>query len=113
VKAHELTIDPVHLEAAERAAKMIAHTSWHGTTQCHGLAGNADVLVDLWQRSGSRLHLDAARRLGENLASFRTEAGWPSEELSTVCPDFMIGQAGVGAAFLRLARPDIPHLISI
>lgn len=111
LKAYELTANPAHLEAAERGARLVAYTPWHGTTQCHGLAGNADVLIDLWQHSGSRLHLDAARLLGENLAAFRIESGWPSEELSTVCPDFMIGQAGVGAAFLRLARPDMPHLI--
>lgn len=113
LKVHELTGHAAHLNATYRAARMIAHTSWHGTTLCHGLAGNADVLVDVWRQSGDDTHLEAAKRLGENLAAFRTEEGWPSEELSTVCPDLMIGQAGVGAAYLRLARPDLPHLISI
>jgi serine/threonine protein kinase/rhamnogalacturonyl hydrolase YesR len=111
-KVYELTDADAYLDGAISAAQATAARTWHGTTQCHGLAGNADILIDLWQLTGDDTILECARRLGESLMLFRIPSGWPSEELSTVCPDLMVGQAGVGAAFLRLGRPQLPHVVA-
>jgi class IV lanthipeptide synthase len=113
LRAHDVTADPAHLDAALRALRMVARGApWVGTTQCHGLAGNLDVLVDAFLVTGSDEHLDAANELGENLRIYEKADGWPSDELSTGCLDLMVGEAGVGAAFLRLANPRMPHVIS-
>jgi serine/threonine protein kinase len=109
-KAYEATGAVEYLDGAIAAARATAARTWHGTTQCHGLAGNADILIDLWQLTGNDTILQNARNLGESLMLFRIHGGWPSEELSTVCPDLMVGQAGVGAAFLRLGCPELPHV---
>jgi hypothetical protein len=56
--------------------------AWIGTTQCHGLAGNADVLVDIWRRADGE-HLAAARALGQNLVVYRTDRAchWTSDRM--------------------------------
>jgi serine/threonine protein kinase len=111
--AHEVTSDSAHLEAALRAGSTVARGApWSGTTQCHGLAGNVDVLMDVFLYSDDQHYLRAANELGDNLRVYETPAGWPSDELSTGCLDLMVGEAGVGMAFLRLANPRLPHLIS-
>lgn len=113
VKAHALTRSAEFLEAAERAGRTIFEAApWVGTTQCHGLAGNIDVLIDIWNASGG-VHLDAAHTLGENLAAYRLPQGWPGDSPSLISPDLIVGQAGIGAAFLRLADPARPHLVSV
>ncbi|MEA2236481.1 MAG: hypothetical protein QOC81_1205 [Thermoanaerobaculia bacterium] len=112
--AHEVSGNPEYLDAAQRVGHLLEVTAaWTGTTQCHGLAGNAEALIDLSQRTDRQRHLASARRLGENLASYRTPGGWPSEDRRVVTPDLMVGEAGIGAAFLRLACPEMPHLISM
>lgn len=113
LRAHDVTEDPAHLDAALRALRMVARgAAWVGTTQCHGLAGNLDVLIDGFLATGSDEHLAAAAELGENLRIYERPTGWPSDELSTGCLDLMLGEAGVGAALLRLANPRLPHLVS-
>ena len=112
LRAFDLTGKSAYLRAAEGAGRTLAKgATWIGTTQCHGLAGNADILVDVWSRIGGE-YLAAAQMLGENLTAYRTERGWPSESRLVHSPDLMVGQAGVGAAFLRLAAPLRPHLMS-
>jgi len=113
LRAHEGTAEERHLDAARRAATAVAHgVTWTGTSQCHGLAGNLEALLDLFLHTGEDEYLDLASELGENLRTYETPAGWQSDELSTGCLDLMVGEAGVGAAFLRLANPRLPHLVS-
>lgn len=105
-----------YLEAARAAARMAGTGArWHGTTQCHGLAGNLEAVLDIALHDDR--HRDSyyqwAELLGENLAAYQTEFGWPSETADVMSPDLMVGQAGVGAAFLRLADPTLPHLIAM
>jgi hypothetical protein len=114
LSAYAVSADPAHARAASRAGRMLAlGAPWAGTTQCHGIAGNAEVLIDLWACLGDDDWLSWATMLGENLALYETERGWPSEDHRVVSPDLMVGQAGVGAAFVRLGRPRIPHLVSV
>lgn len=113
MKAHATTNDPSHLESAMRAARMTAAGgSWIGTSQCHGLAGNIEVLIDAALQTNQPSFLEQARLLTENLVSYRMDGGWPSDERSKRCPDLMIGEAGIAAAFLRMAKPISGHIIS-
>lgn len=113
VAAHALTGRSEFLAAAGRAGRtMLVGAPWIGTTQCHGLAGNIDVLIDIWSATGGP-ELEAARRLGENLAAYRKPGGWPGDSSELITPDLIVGQAGIGAAFRRLAEPSRPHIVSV
>ena len=99
------------LQMAERAALTVARgTRWAGPTQCHGLAGGIEFLLDLYQATGARGHLSDARDLGRLLEAFSVEqAGslaWASDAPTKNSADYMVGFAGVAACLLRLADPD-------
>jgi hypothetical protein len=91
-----------------RAARAVARgTRWAGPTQCHGLAGNIEFLLDVYQSTEDPAYLSEARSLGRLLEAFGQERDgllvWPSESPWVVTPDYMVGYAGVAACFLRLA----------
>lgn len=110
--AHQLRPEPALVEAIHGAARGVAaHSWWSGTTYCHGLAGNADSLIGIWQATGDPAALDAAYALADNLMTYATDAGWPAESRDHCPPDLLVGEAGVGAALLRLADPHRPSLL--
>jgi len=83
---------------------------------CHGLAGNADVLLQGWQAYGS----DFAESLlaAHEVARFGIEQygdkgrPWPCLG-SDECLSLMIGSAGIGYFLLRLRDPAIPSVLSV
>lgn len=117
--AAELDVVPGAMELAHRAARSVAWgTRWAGTTQCHGLAGNIEFLLDLFQRTRDSTYLYEANSLAYLLQTFGTQRDgrllWPSESSATFTPDYMVGYAGVAMTFLRLSAPDrIPHQLSV
>lgn len=114
----EFDIFPRAMELAEGAARCVAQgTRWTGPTKCHGLAGNIEFLLDLFQSTRNSIYLDEAKSLGQVLCAFETQRDgkllWPSESATTFSPDYMLGYAGVAMAFLRLSAPDrIPNQLS-
>lgn len=114
LKAYQASGKSEYLEVSKKIGiSILAGPSWNGTTQCHGLAGNSEILVDLGVLSNDDFYLQAALHLGERLSIYQDNGVWPSESHEMICPDFMVGQAGIGAAFIRLANPKKSHLISI
>ena len=112
-KAYTATRDATHANSAMKAARATALGAvWVGTTQCHGLAGNIEVLIDVAQQTGDRSLEERVPILAENLIAYRDVDGWPSDERSKRCPDLMVGEAGVGAAFLRMWKPSAGHIVS-
>jgi serine/threonine protein kinase len=109
---------PEARELAGRAARTVSRgTRWAGPVQCHGLAGNIEMLLDLFQATREEHYLEEARVLGRLLESFAVEEGgdlvWFTETPGFYCPGFMVGYAGVAACLLRLAEPERrPHLLS-
>jgi lantibiotic modifying enzyme len=105
-------------EIAARAARAVARgTRWASPTQCHGLAGNIEFLLDVYQSTGDPGYLSEARSLGALLETFGHERDgrlvWPAELPWIVTPDYMVGYAGVAACLLRLADPARrPHGLS-
>ncbi len=79
-------------------------------SQCHGLAGNAELFLELWRVLGDDAWLGRAVEFGEAAAVYREEGPdggrWQGDEPGNYSPDFMMGSAGLGYFFLRLARPD-------
>ena len=66
--------------------------------------------MELWRVLGDDTWLGRAVEFGEAAAAYREEgpdgARWRGDEPSNYSPDFMMGSAGLGHFFLRLARPD-------
>ena len=61
--------------AADAARAAAGGTRWAETTQCHGLAGSFEFLLDVNQATGDRAYLVEARLLARVLAAFRTPSG--------------------------------------
>jgi lantibiotic modifying enzyme len=79
-------------------------------SQCHGLAGNAELFLDLHRLTGeSRWRergLDFARRA--QTYRRRTPDGdvWQGDDPRSFSPDFLCGAAGSGHLYLRLLDPQ-------
>lgn len=103
---------------AGRAARMVARGGRSiGTTQCHGLAGSIELLVDMFQETRDRAYLREAHALARLLEPFGVERDgalvWPSESPAIFSPDYMVGYAGVAVCLLRLSAPErLPHSLS-
>ena len=116
--AARLGVMPEAEDLALRAARAAARGArWSSSTQCHGLAGNIEFLLDVFQMTGDTSHLEEARVLGRLLQSFGVTTDgllmWPSESPTTVTPDYTVGYAGVAACLLRLSAPErLPRQLS-
>lgn len=109
---------PAAMDIATRAARIVAHgTRSVGPTQCHGLAGNIEFLLDIYQATGDRSYLTEAHALAFLLEAFSQERDgylvFSSEFPETFTPDYMVGYAGIALCLLRLSAPDrLPHQLS-
>jgi hypothetical protein len=101
--------------ALAAAAATSASVRWSGATQCHGLAGAVEFLLDAASLWPERFLADA-HAIARILTAFAVpgESGlrWGSETGEVVTPDYLIGYAGVGACLLRLATPGRPRQLS-
>ena len=103
---------------AKRAAEMVAHsTRGANPTQCHGLAGNTEFLLDMYQATKDRHYLKMAFTFGELLETFATKQDgylvFPSEAPTIITPDYMVGYGGIAVCLLRLSKPgSLPHQMS-
>ncbi|MGH2583325.1 MAG: lanthionine synthetase LanC family protein [Dehalococcoidia bacterium] len=109
---HAAQVDAVFgaAEVATRAARTAAHGArWLGPTQCHGLAGNIEFLIDMYQATRERSYLTEARTLAHLLEAFSVEREgvlmYVSDPPTTVTPHYMVGYAGVASCLRRLADP--------
>jgi class IV lanthipeptide synthase len=101
VRLHEATGDPRYRSAAEGAARAVMHHKWRfGLAYCHGLAGNADFLLDLGEP-----YRPWAEDLGAIVWSKRVRRGGRvvfGDEPGMVVADFNAGLGGILAFLLRL-----------
>jgi tRNA A-37 threonylcarbamoyl transferase component Bud32 len=103
------------LERASRSAACGAR--WAGPTLCHGLAGNIELLVDIYAATGRKRYLEDGHELTRLLETMSREHNgmlqWPSDSSSVFTPDYMVGYSGVATCLLRLSAPDrFPQLLS-
>ncbi len=104
-------------ELALRAALTVSSTLAIGPTFCHGLAGNIEFLLDVYQTSHDINWLFLAFRLAHMLNAFAiTQHGhhfFSSESPKIFTPDYMVGYAGLIPCFLRLSQPDnLPSILN-
>ena len=79
-------------------------------SQCHGLAGSAELFLALYRLTGEQVWLGRAHDFAVQALGYRmsTPAGdvWRADDPGCYSPDFFCGAAGVGHFFLRLQAPD-------
>ena len=81
---------------------------------CHGLAGNADVLLEGTRTLGA--DWEDARWWAYRVATFgietyATDSGWPCGILGGQAPSLMLGLAGIGLFYLRMHDTAIPSVL--
>jgi hypothetical protein len=110
-KAYEVLGDRTHLETAEAAAeRTFAYGDVRGNpSQCHGLAGNAELFVELHRLTGAPRWRERAHDFARRALAYRTAwpdgDTWQGNEPGSASPAFMDGAAGAGHFFLRLLDP--------
>jgi lantibiotic modifying enzyme len=75
-------------------------------TQCVGLAGSGDFLLELWSVTRESRWLDRALEFGKKILGYRDVLAegdaWPTDAPGVYSADFMYGAAGIGHFLLRL-----------
>lgn len=124
MRAAELLSDPSYRDEASIA---LATTREHlrgwlsmgraNYSLCHGVAGNAEVLL-MGLRSGAHIGFDSGglieRIARQGLVTYGSRgASWPcGVGLGGESPNLMLGSAGIGYFYLRMARENIPSVIA-
>ena len=76
---------------------------------CHGLAGNAQLFLQLHLLTGHPDWLARAHEFARQALAYRTGGAdgdiWAADEPGSTSPDLMCGAAGVGHFFLQLLEP--------
>jgi lantibiotic modifying enzyme len=112
VKAYDVLGDPAYLRTAEAAGEA---TYQYGDVrrnpvQCHGLAGQGELLLDLYRSSHDGRWLERAHHFAQLALAYRTVTPegdvWQADDPGYSSPDFMCGASGTGHFFLRLWQPD-------
>ncbi|QKC95908.1 lanthionine synthetase LanC family protein [Mesorhizobium sp. NZP2298] len=113
--------DPTYLEharigmktTAEYASRSLRHKE-ENYSLCHGVLGNAEVLLEWNSHTGgtdySALALQAA---AEGLRLYGTSGRWPCGTIQGDTPGLMLGRAGIGYFYLRLADPTVPSVLLV
>jgi lantibiotic biosynthesis protein len=82
---------------------------------CHGLAGNAEVLLHAHEILGFGWAQDRALAIGvaeDGIERFaRPDRSWPCGVHEGVTPSLMVGLAGIGHFYLRLYDPTVPSVL--
>ena len=108
LRASEILGEPRLRHAALMAGEATFHYGdfRNNPTQCTGLAGGGDFLVELWRVTGDKRWLERAREFGEKVLTYRAILpegdAWPTDEPGLYSADFMYGAAGTGHFLLRL-----------
>ncbi|WP_051926513.1 class IV lanthionine synthetase LanL [Streptomyces durhamensis] len=107
--AWQETGDEGLLTVARQAAVAVRRTRWHeGPTQCHGLAGDGEFLLDLAQATGDGTYRGWAEELAAGIHARHVVRDGrmvvPDDTGTAVWADFNTGLSGVVAFLTRLAH---------
>ncbi|MET3135043.1 hypothetical protein AAKU55_005346 [Oxalobacteraceae bacterium GrIS 1.11] len=81
---------------------------------CHGLLGNAEILLE-WAsaRGAATYRAQAEEAAAEGLRLYGGSGNWPCGTIQGDTPGLMLGRAGIGYFYLRLADPTVPSVLLI
>ena len=115
LRAYELSGDELYRTEAESAlrttSKMLsssAYTEQNNLSLCHGLTGNADLLIYASEIARDNDSLNLVQQIGEQgIARYRkNNLPWPCGVPGAgEAPNLMLGLAGIGYFYLRLCDP--------
>jgi Lanthionine synthetase C-like protein/HopA1 effector protein family len=103
------------LDTTRRAVESSLNSPNADYSLCHGLTGNAEAL-----RYGSSVLGPAAAQsckvardvAAKGIETFgRTDNGWPCGTAAGENPSLMLGLAGIGHFYLRIAAPEVPSIL--
>ncbi|MEU0939552.1 class IV lanthionine synthetase LanL [Embleya sp. NPDC005971] len=97
------------LDLAEGAAHAVYADRWRiGPGSCHGVAGNAELLLDLYAATGDERHRSRAHELAGciSVRAAHRQGRWlvPDDTLREMCAAYGVGMAGVLDFLLRLTH---------
>ena len=107
----------IALKSTQRMVEASVHSETNNFSLCHGLSGNADVLLlgeqvlgNAWP-DGTRM----ARAVGKTGIERTAKGGqiWPCGVASGTTPGLMLGLAGIGLFYLRLYNPELSSILSL
>lgn len=83
----------------------------HNPCLCHGLAGSAELFLDLHESTGDAVWRRRAEEFARLILGYRKSTAegdvWQSDDPGCHSPDFLYGVSGTGHFLLRLWRPDL------
>ena len=123
LRAYELTAAPAHHDEAIvaiattcRYVEAIAGSDAGNYSLCHGLCGNAEVLLHAesilgagWEDSKKL----AIRVAETGIDGFAERVSWPCGTAGGQTPSLLLGLAGIGLFYLRLHDPGVPSILHI
>jgi lantibiotic modifying enzyme len=122
LRAYELTANDLYREEAEIALGTTAawvqnalNSPGENFSLCHGIAGNAEILLSGVRSLGSRSAIgdlaSATAMIAADLGIQRygsARRSWPCGTTAASTPGLMLGTSGIGLFYLRLHDPSIP-----
>lgn len=112
IRAFELTQNPVFQQYARYAMdttlKTLQPAALGNFSLCHGMAGNADLMLYASKVFQTPEHLAQAEAVGDTIIAEYMETGIPipnGTQTDYTTPDLMLGLAGIGYFLLRLTDP--------
>ncbi|WP_434748248.1 lanthionine synthetase LanC family protein [Paenibacillus amylolyticus] len=112
--AAEVLQDSVCLRLGKQAADAVAQsTIFASFGQCHGIAGNGDVLI-MANRSFPGRYEAKLKEYTQSLYVLRSDGQadlwmWPLEDMESYSPDYMTGYMGIYAFLLRRFYPAVSY----
>ena len=90
----------------------------HSFNLCHGLGGNAELFIEAYRTFHDETYLQPAVKTAETALALRQKgeiylSGYQVEGVNEEDNSLLMGSAGVGYFYLRLAAPDqVPSILS-
>lgn len=102
------------LETTCRAIEANLRTDTGNYSLCHGLAGNADILLHGFQVLGREheAYLKLSQQVAKNGIKYARGQQWPSGTKGET-PSLMLGLAGVGYFYLRVTDCSLPSVLML
>lgn len=98
---------------AERMRKVITQST-ENYSLCHGVLGNAETLMEWSNISGEEpFRILAENAATEGLRLYAASGEWPCGTMGGTTPGLMLGLAGIGYFYLRMADQTIPSVLLI
>lgn len=110
--AHRVLGDKTYLDLAKKAAEATYHYGdhRHNYTQCTGLAGGGELLLETHRATGEARWFDRAVDFAHQSITYRESTpegdAWPTDAPGLYSADFDYGASGLGHFLIRLTAKD-------